>query len=246
MAIKRTINRLVRSILSDILGVYNPEDTISAADANTILEFCQDKLAEWSEGGIYIPVPTTDCLPLVPGKVSYIIGQAPYPVPDVGTLRPDLITRVMIRDSNTYDYPCNILTKDLWENLLDKTQTTGRPERMYPEYSVPNIKVYFNPIPDVAYTARITSMKPLTQPNFLTDDVFSDLLLPGQIYQALKWNVAMDVAEGFSKSVTPIMQKNAMATEGKMLALNLARSIQGTVMDLAPTGQRFNILTGSY
>ena len=244
MAIKRTINRLVKSILSDILGVINPEETPSAADAQTILEFCQDKLAEWSEGGIYIPVPITDCLTLVSGQVSYTIGQDGNA--DLGTIRPDQITKVMIRDSGTYDYPCNIMTKDLWENLLDKNQTTGRPERMYPEYSVPNIKVYFNPVPDSGYTARITSMKPLKQPNALTDDVFVDLLLPGQVYQALKWNVALDVAEGFSKPVTATMQKNAMATEGKMLALNLARSMQGAVVELAPQRSRWNILTGHF
>ena len=191
MATVRTINRLIRAVLSDILGVCNPAQPIEAEDARTVKEAIQDRLAAWT-GVITIPVVTTESFSMVSGTASYTIGEDGSPSLD--TVRPDQIVGAYIK-SNGLDSSVRIITENQYRNIADKT-TSGQPTRAFPDYKTPNITLFLYPVPDTTDRIYIASIKTYTEPTQLNDDTFVDLGIPGVVYNALKWRIAIDVAPG--------------------------------------------------
>lgn len=236
MATVRTVNRLIRAVLSDILNIYNPEQTISAADSKTVLEAIQDRLAAWTSQ-ITIPVITTENFAMIVGTAAYTIGQSSSP--SLNTPRPDQIIGAYVRVSS-YDHPVNIWSEAQYRGITDKT-TSGRPTVLYPKYSTPNITITLHPVPDTTDNLYFSSIKIYTEPTTYTQDTFADLGLPGLVYNALKWRIAIDVAPGYRAELSPAIGANATEAFSDMVAQNLARNMNPAVVEMAMTRKQ-----GSY
>jgi hypothetical protein len=228
MATVRTVNRLIRSVLSDILGIYNPNQTISAADALTVREAIQDRLAAWA-GQITIPVVNSETFAMVPGQASYTIGESGSP--SLNTPRPDQIIGAIIREDSV-DSGLSIITESQYRGILDKT-TPGTPRKIYVSYTTPNITVYLYPVPDATDSIYLSTVKPYTEPTGYTQDTFATLGLPGYVYNTLKWRVAIDVAPGFKADVNQLIISNYNEAEANMMAINLANTMRPVDVELA-------------
>ena len=232
MATLRTINRLINAVLCDILNVYNPNESIDADDASVVHRAIQDRLASWVDD-VLVPIQITESFAMVVGTASYTIGETGAPT--VNTARPDKIVGAYVRQSS-YDYPVEVITESQYRNLADKT-SSGRPEKVYPYYTTPNITLYLYPVPDSTDNFYFVSNKHMTEPTTYTEDTFVTMGLPGYIYDALKWRIAIDVAPGFYKPVSQEILFNANDAFSRMTAKHLARSMKGGMVEMAYSGR---------
>lgn len=229
MATIRTINRLISAVLCEILNVYHPGESIDAADSETVYHIIQDRLAAWSDA-ITVPISITENFAMVVGTASYTIGEDGAPT-GKDTVRPEKIIGAYVKVGN-YDHPVKIITEKEYRDIRDKT-TTGRPTKCYPDYTTPNITVYFNRVPDTTDNFYFVSIKPMTEPTAYTTDTFNTMGIPGYIYDALKWRVAIDAAPAFSKSIAPEIKFNADDAFNRMQAKHLARTMTGGMVEMA-------------
>lgn len=236
MATVRNINRLIDAVLKDILHVYRMDETVSNDDKQTLLYAIQDRLAAWADD-IIIPVVATESLSMVSGTATYTIGESGSP--SLNTARPDKVVGAYVREGD-YDYPVGIISEAVYRTITDKS-STGRPEKLYPLYGTPNVTIYLWPVPDSTDTLYVVLQQIMTEPTTYTQDTFATLGLPGYIYNALKWRVAIDIAPGFERQLTQEILWNANDAYANMTSKHLARNMRGALVEMGLTGRR-----GSY
>jgi len=231
MATERTINRLIDAVYKDILHIYRTDEVIETSDKTLALYAIQDRLAAWVDD-VLVPIQITESFAMVVGTASYTIGETGTPT--VNTARPDKIVGAYVHQGD-YDYPVKVITESQYRNITDKT-SSGRPEKVYPNYTTPNITLYLYPVPDTTDNFYFVSNKHMTEPTTYTVDTFVTMGLPGYIYNALKWRICIDIAPGFERQVSPEITYNAQESYSNMIAKHLARSMKGGVVEMAYTG----------
>jgi hypothetical protein len=119
--------------------------------------------------------------------------------------------------------------------LLDKT-TSGRPDKLWVNYTAPNVKFNLHPSPDAVYSLYFVSIKSFTEPTALTTDLLNTSLIPRHFYSALKWNLAAEIGPYFEKLPNEWMLRRAMVTKNQLINLNLANLLEPTRLEI--TGSR--------
>lgn len=231
----RTVNRLITAVLCDILGIYNRQYSIPAADAQAVKETLQDILGAWSIG-TNIPIITTENFAMVSAQSTYTVGENGTPTKN--TLRPEEIVDAWVRIGDT-DYPVAIYAQAQWRDIGDKS-TAGRPTVCFPQYTTPNVTLELWPVPDSTDSFYFCSRKPFIDPTSLTDTFFVDLQIPPQVYQALKWQIAIDLAGGYGKPITQEMAVNARRAYADALSWHTARQVSPTKVDVVSGRKRMS------
>jgi hypothetical protein len=223
MATSRTALDLITASLQS-LGVYAAAETLSAEDADLALDTLQDLLAEWSDGGLMVPCTVTEAITLVVGQVSYTVGESGSP--DKNTVRPEQVVNAYVRDSSSRDYDVTIIGEKKYQDLVVKTSITGRPDRIYVKYSAPNAVIYVFPEPSIADSLYIVSIKPFTEPTTLPEALLNTTEIPRNYFNALKWNLALELSLPFLRDPSPLLVKRANDTKKSILNLNAARIVE--------------------
>ena len=170
------------------------------------------------------------------GAVTYTVGESG--TPDKDTLRPEEVLDAWVRVGD-FDYPVEIYTQAQWREIGDKT-TAGRPTVCFPQYTTPNVTLELWPVPDSTDNFYFSSRKPFIDPTTLTATFFVDLQIPPQVYQALKWQVAIDLAGGYGKPITQEMAVNARRAYADALSWHTARQVSPTKVDVPSRGGRMS------
>lgn len=226
----RTVNDLVRAVLRKN-GVYNPAETPTAADTSTTLEAIQDLLAEWSGEGLMVPAVTQESFTLIPGQATYTVGKEGSPT--LNTVRPVQITSFFVRDHGNYDFVGRIIGERGYNQLLAKFNLRGRPDRLWPQFTVPNVTFHVYPVPVVAESLHFSAIKPFNEPTELVEDLLNTTEIPREFYTALMWNVACDIAPEFTKEPTQYMLRRAELTKTRVWSSNLAVRIEPARLEIA-------------
>lgn len=239
MATVRTVNDLLKAALTD-LGVISAVETPTAEDAELALETLQDLLAEWSDGGLVIPVVVTEYFAMVVGQATYTIGESGSP--SKNTVRPEKVIGAYVRSSGI-DSPVNVIGDSEYRLISQKT-TSGTPDRLYPAYTAPNCTFYLYPVPDSTDSLYFTSQKTFTEPNTLTEALLNTTGIPRNYYNALRFNLAVDLSMKYEKQASPLLVSRAISTKTHLKNLNLARMVEPVRFEWSsPSGPR-NILEG--
>lgn len=237
----RTVRELLERALKKI-QVYDVGETTDPEDINNALEVFQDLIAEFS-GGLIVPQTVTEYFSMVASQSSYTIGESGSP--DKNTQRPEKIIDAFVRSSN-YDYPVVIIDIESYNSIVSKSSTASRPEYLHYNPTTPNGTIYLYPTPSSTDSLYITSIKSLSEPTSLTEDVLDDVEIPRNYHNPLAWLIAIELCPEYGKVVTPIMANKAERAISELMALNLARSIKPATIELAHQRLgRPNILSGS-
>ncbi len=240
MATARTVRELIHSALR-IAGVWASGETVSASDETTALDALEDMIAEWSGDEITIPSVTIEALTLVVSQASYAIGENGSP--DLNTVRPSDITRAYVR-SGDYDYYCSIIKEREYNLIVDKT-LESRPEVIFYNPTSPNGTLYCYPVPDTADSMYLSSYKPLKEPASMTENMLNTTEIPREYHNALKWNLACDIAPEYELPITEYMYRKAEKTYSRIESSNAAKRATASRLDIdfAETRRNRNILT---
>ncbi len=232
MATVRTVLQLIGDVLS-LAGNYSPGEPIAAEDSDLILRLLQDLLAEWAGQTLTVPSLVLEPITLAAAKNFYTVGETAGA--DKTTVRPEQIIGAFVRDSSNHDYPVSIIGARDYRLLEEKSGRSGRPTRIWPNYTAPNMIIYTYPTPDSIESLYIESIKTLTEPTTLIQDLLATVSIPRVYHNALKFNLAVDAAPHYDKQLSPLVVLRAQRTKSAIISLNAARTVQPANLEI-PTG----------
>lgn len=232
MSTTRTVLELLERSLRG-LGVFDITDTIPSEDIQGALRALQDLIAA-EAGSLMVPSIVQEAVTLVVAQTTYGIGEEA--TADLDTQRPEQIIGAFVRTSSDYDYPIKIIGEIEYRKILDKT-TSGRPELLWYSPTSPNGTVYLYPVPDDATEAvYISSIKTLSEPSTLTDNLLDDVSIPRNYHNPLKWMLQLELCETYSVPPTPLMVKKDADARADIIGLNAARNAQPARLEIGVNG----------
>ena len=175
-----------------LIGVIATGETPTDDELQDAREALNMMLGSWSAKRLLIPYRTAENFALVASTNSYTIATG-------GTFNTDRPVRIesgFIRDSNSNDTPIEIITRAQYNAHVLKT-TEGLPYELFYEDTYPTGTVFLYYSPQQNYTLHINSWKKLTQLPLLT----TEISMPDEYLRALKFNLAVEVAPEFGRSV---------------------------------------------
>jgi hypothetical protein len=128
-------------------------------------------------------------------------------------MQPIKILQAYLRDENGDDFPVDVdMTLEQYEALPDK-DVAGTPSRLYFEKSRTSATVFLDAAPDnVDYVLHVTFLRPIEDFDSSTDEPD----YPQHWFRALKFNLALDIADEFGK--TPTQNLISRANESLLIA----------------------------
>lgn len=235
--------------------------TPTAAEAADAMEALNLMLAEWSTSpngfyrlvreevtltagvGVYAIGPTLDTPLLFGDEYVFIDGQYLYFGSSVtfDNVRPMRIVSAFIRSSDM-DYPIQCYySAQQYAGISNKSQP-GMPSRLFYDNVFPTAALLFYPVPDANYGFHFYSQKPLQTYTSLS----TDLGLPPEYEPAIKFNLAVDLAEEFGRQLSPIVLKRADDTLKALKRINAGPVPQINTNPFGGCGRRYDIATDTY
>lgn len=194
-------------------------------------------LDEWSalRGAIF--TRTEDTKVLTVGVGSYVIGAGQA----WDTPRPQRVEQAYLRDSDGIDRPLTILQEEQYNALTDKAVQAPPNGLFYkPGTGAATGTIYFDYLPDEAYTCHLFSWKPLAK----IADVGDALVFPDGWEAALTYNLAVALCPGNKKPVPDAIAAKARSTYLALVNLN-HEPLLADFSDVPTAGRsKGNILTG--
>lgn len=191
-----TVAEMIQDALEN-LGVHDPGETLSPEEGNTGLRKLNLLLDSMSIDKGKIFMLTEETFVLVSGTGSYSVG----PGMTWNTVLPTDIVQAFLRDTTVtpnYDIPLRVNMTQAEYNAIPYKDTAGRPNAILYAPGTGSVRtVYFDYLPDKAYSFLMFSIKPLTAIGAITDGL---LLPPG--YQAfLTAALTIALSSPFSRAV---------------------------------------------
>ena len=214
-------------------GIGSPQP----AQRNNALQDLNSMISSWSTEGLLIPNLTWENFNLVAGTGSYTIGSSGT----FDTVRPVRIVSAYLRDSNGLDIPIEVDMAVQEYNKIYLKTTQARPEKLHYKPAYPLGTIYFDNVPDLAYTLYIQTEKPLTELAALTTTVS----LSDEYKMALIFNLAVLIAPDFDNQLS--QEVFALAAQSKSTLINNNLRIKPVEVDSALRWNRAfsgNINTG--
>ena len=197
-------------------GIIDPDEPLSNAEAESNRGRLNDMLDFWSIKRLTVQARSEDSKVLTIGDGDYTIGESGSP--NIDTVRPIRIEQAYLRDSSSQDLPldCSTLTQEQY-NAIPLKNVQGLPSKLFYKPTVPNGVIYFDWLPNAAYTLYLFSWKPFT--------AFADLtteydFAPGYS-AAIKANLTVLLADDYKASITERMVVEAKETLDAIKALNI-------------------------
>ena len=222
------------------IRVLKPGETPAPEESDDFILRLNAALESWAAEGLLIPYLTEDTRALTAGVASITIGTV---TPGTWTTaRPVRVIRAYVRDASGNDTPVEIITRDRWDALVDKTPSNGIPEYLFYDATFPDGTVYLYPPDDGTRTLHLISEKQFTA---FTDTNSSFSFPPGYL-EFMGYNMAVRLAGPYNKALSPSTIALAQSTKRNIEDMNAAKSpIRGVVNVPAGNSGGFNILTGA-
>lgn len=188
-----------------LIGVLAADQTAPAADSSLGLEALAELIGAWGGEGLLVPTITSENFSLVVGQAAYVVGPGGA---DLDTKRPEKVLSVFITDTNV-DYFCQIIGEGEYSILEDKGTAQARPTKVWINYGAPTVTMTFWKEPDATDTVNLTSVKSFTEPTSLTDTMVTTCGIPRNFHNAIKFNLAVELAPYFGQEIKPTVQLHA-------------------------------------
>lgn len=233
MATSRTVRELLERSLR-LIGALALGETAKPPQLKVALQVFQDFLAE-NNADLFVPFVTISSFTLSIGTGSYTIGQDGNE--DVTAQRPENITDAWIRDSGGYDHPVAVISEADYNAIRTKT-IQGRPDKLWYNPTAPNGTVYLWTVPDAAESLYYSDKLTLSEPTKLTDKLLDTVGIPRSYHNPLGYMMAIELAPEYGREPSPLVIARASGSRNKIGAINLARSMQGAVIEPGTEEQR--------
>lgn len=237
----------VSDLLKDAMGLVNAtegDETPSSSEMAIALRVANVMLGRWAAQNLLVRSDTKTTFSTVAGQASYTIGASGADITASKLLR---IHSGYVTD-NSIDYPLVVLTKEMYDNLGDKSLGTARPEYvMYDpglaQQTVQTGTLCLYSAPDKVYSVKIEGKTYFTEFVSMTDTVAFE----PAYYEALVYGIAVRLFRRYSDDKTSVpADLVSIAAESLKNLKNLNAERVPAMMDLPGVGGGYNALTDSY
>ncbi len=230
-----TGRELIKSTLR-LIGAIASGETPTSAEATDALTTLNQMLDSWSLENLMLHARAHEEFALTAGQQSRTMG----PSGNFNTTRPISIEQANIRttDSDAIDYPLKIVTIEEWSRIASKESQSSVPTHLLVENTVTTTTLYFYPVPSTTYLAALYSWKALTQ--IATLD--TSITLPPGYERALRYNLAIELAAEYGKTLTPEIVTIALEAKANIKRANL--KLQIMTCDIGVTSSSYDIYRG--
>lgn len=171
---------------AELIGYKDPDETLSGADSSNFLSVLNSMLDGWNTQRLYM-VSVEEVVASVSGSpVTIGSGQT------INTARPVRIEPGCFTRIDSVDYPCQVIEREEYARIVDKSVTASFPELLYYDAAMPTGSVYLYPVPTSAVSLHLQVQTQLTEFADLTTDY---TLAPGY-RRALEYSLAEELAPG--------------------------------------------------
>lgn len=209
-----TVRDLLNSTLR-LLGVLASGETASSSELTDGLSVLNSMLDSWSTENLLILSNSIEEFDLVSGQQSYTIGASG----NFNTSRPVRINNATLKYTNTTDQqeiPLEIINLDQWSQIDIKSLQSGEPRKLFYNPTFPLATIYIWPKPTTNHKIVLYTEKLLTSYTNLSNSLS---LSPGYL-KAVRYNLAVDLAPEYGKSVPPEILKGAEESKSHIMRLN--------------------------
>ena len=180
-----------------LLGVYGSGESIPSDEASDAQIAMNAMLEDWRNEKLMAYAMRDESLTMVTGQASYGLG----PTGDLVTTRPVKIDNAYIRDAST-DYPVEIVSRDQWDGIPDKTNDSDIVQHLLFEGTMPDATIQVWPVPTTANVLHLRTWLPLATVS-LTDTI----TLPPGYENAITYSLALYLAPEYGIDAKPsVMQ----------------------------------------
>ena len=203
------------------IGQLGAGQTASPEDGALILRYANTFLAQCSTKRLLIYWVNTRQFALVPSTVDYSIGPtcATFTGP-----RPTFIESAQVNVTGGTWIPLSILDKAKWDAIVTKNALADIPDKIWPEYSYPNIGFHINPAPFTTPQIRLGCWEQLTQ--FVT--LFDQIAFPPGYEEFIESSLAIILAPFYDQPVPPGLVTRQQRAEAAIMGIN-AQSLGGAL-----------------
>ena len=222
-----------------LIGALATGETPTADEQADALAILNDMVESWANDGLMVYQNYRQSFALTSSKQSYTIGATG----DFVTDRPLRIADAAIEivsSTPALELPIQIMGLQEWAQVLVKTMPGTISTKMFMEDAYPNAKIYLWPIPTVANNLILYTPKVISQ--FTTVDTI--VSLPPGYARAIKYNLAVELAPEFGKTIDDAIMAIAIDSKSDIKRVNTDPVYM--VSDAANMAGRrlFNYLTG--
>lgn len=209
------LSMIKRSLrLCGAIGMGDPVGDEEAADA---LEALNAMLDSWKIERLMVYQIVQNSHSWTAAATSRSIGTSGSP--NFNSARPDRIDSAFIRDTNSQDYPLEVLTdRTQYDGIVIKSITSTLPEYLFYDPVFPLGVLYLYPVPSVAVTLKLNTWQTLQSFETLTEE----LSLPPGNERAIVFNLAIELAPeyGDGKKMAPQVPVIAVQSKAAIKTIN--------------------------
>lgn len=229
-----------------LLGVYQPNETLSATDAQDGLRRLNNMMGQLALQPGSIPCRIREVFNMVSGQGSpsnpYTIGGGG----DFDTSRPGVIEQasVLLTQSqpNPVEVDLSIFTNDAYDSIQVKDLSNSQPTGLFYQPTSPLGRIYLWPVPDVAYNDLVIyRLEQLS--SFVS--LFASYDAPNGADEMLEYNLAKRLAAPYGKICPPDVQQ--MAATSLQIFKRQNNKIADLPQEIAQGDRRYgyNLNTGN-
>lgn len=200
------INRALR-LIGAIASGESPT-TDESTDALTALNAMIDS---WRNDRLMVYALSESTLTLTPTDASYTIGTGG----NINTTRPVKIESVFCR-AGSVDFPVEVVDKARFDAIPDKTTTSDIPQFVYYDSAVTTGNIKLWPVPTTANVLYVTMWTVLST----LASVSTEVTLPPGYERAIDYNLAIEVAPEYEKTVSQEVAKIARDSLAALKKIN--------------------------
>ncbi len=219
-----------------LIGAIASGESPTTAESNDGLTALNAMVASWQTEKLNVYSFVDTAFTLVATDASYTVGPAGN---FALTPRPPKIENVYVRASDI-DYPVELIDKDKWISIPDKTSDSDIPIYAYYEPTLPTGTLQLWPVPNTAYSLHIVTWTSLAELASLA----TTITLPQGYERALAYNLAIEVAPEYEKQPAPSVVSIAMESKAAIKRVNNRPMLMNSELGYIVGGQRSNIFSG--
>ncbi len=207
MATAQTIIDRALRLIGAIASGESPT-TDEGTDALTALNAMIDS---WRNDRLMVYALSESTLTLTPTDASYTIGTGG----NINTTRPVKIESAFCR-AGSVDFPVDVIGKARYDAIPDKTTTSDIPDFLYYDSAVTTGNINLWPVPTTANVLHVTMWTVLST----LAAVSTTVTLPPGYERALAYNLAIEIAPEYEKTVSQEVAKIARDSLAALKKIN--------------------------
>jgi hypothetical protein len=172
-----------------LIGVIGEGETPSGSMASTCLRAFNQMLDSWSVSRLTVYSTQDQALTWTAGTATRTLG----PSGNLVGLRPVRLLPDTYYTIGDQSYPVQIISREEYNGLTDKTVSSSIPTHLVVDYDVPDATLTLYPVPSQNLSFHFISVTELTQPATYA----TTLVVPPGYLRAFKYNLACELASEF-------------------------------------------------